>query len=357
MSNQPMIACELLAYVSTYRQRSTEYNLRLAILQHYTNERICEAKAIMEENVKRCIPAYPHFGKKRTDSPNRTASEAMISDILEMFKWLENVEDTSSIPVFVAVDVSKLPSASPESAADMMSVMETLASQQRQLQQMQETMVKIRADVDDNRAEIQKPQRPANQARSQVQGPNPVQDAPIAPGTEGASAAGNEVREEVHAGQTKGAAVSRDAEKPGVSYADKTRVNPGPLRAEDPFQKGGKRPNKGASSVKPQRVSGTSDSALLLTGPTTIQVQITNLSKEVSEDAIKDYIASVNDGSVQVQSVEDKTSDGWETKRFVLTFEAKYADTVLSKDFWPKKIYFKRWFPSRVQKSTSGVKL
>ena len=146
MSNQPMIACELLAYMATYRKRSTEVNLRMAVLQHYTCEEIQLARGKIEENVKDLIPTFPSIGKKRTDSPNRTASEAMVSDMLEMFKWLDNLGENDNIPVFVAVDVSRLPAASPESAADMMSVMETLASQQRQLKQLQETVVTIRRD-------------------------------------------------------------------------------------------------------------------------------------------------------------------------------------------------------------------
>ena len=342
-----MIPCELLAYVSTYRRRSTEYNLKLAILQHYSYEKILEARSTMEENVKTLIPAYPHLGKKRTDSTNRTASEAMISDILEMFKWLENTEDSSTIPVFVAVDVSKLPAASPESAADMMSVMETLAAQQRQLHQMQETMTKIRSDVDENRVQIQ-----TQSSSSSKQG------VPSTPSQARATAipASEKVQTPSNI-QDKGTAGSSGGEKVKTLYLDKVKANPVPMQGTDGFQKGGKRPNKGSSSAKPQRVSGTSDSTLLRAGPTTVQLQITNVSKELTEQDIKDYITAANGGSVQVQSVEDRTSDGWETKRFVLTFEAKYSDTVLSQDFWPKKIYFKRWFPSRPQRNSGGSKL
>ena len=104
----------------------------------------------MEEGVKNIIPKFPHLGKKRTDSANRSAREIMVSDIVEMFKWLDELPDRSIIPTFAAVNIVNLPPASPESAADIMSVMETLSAQQRQLTQLQETVKTLRSDVDKN---------------------------------------------------------------------------------------------------------------------------------------------------------------------------------------------------------------
>ena len=72
-----MILSELLAYVNTYLSKSGEFNLRLAVLQHYDVDEISKARSIMEANVKELIPTYPNFGKKRTDSVNRTAKEIM----------------------------------------------------------------------------------------------------------------------------------------------------------------------------------------------------------------------------------------------------------------------------------------
>ena len=344
MSNQPMIACELLAYVATYRKKSTELNLRMAVLQHYTLEEIQIAKVKMEDNVKELIPNFPHLGKKRTDSPNRTASEAMICDILEMFKWLDSVGDDAEIPVFVAVDVSRLPSASPESAADMMSVMESLASQQRQLQQLQEAMTTMRRDVDQNKSKIesQGPKRqqlnpPSEVAVNKVEEDEGDEDAAAAAGATGSANLADGAEGDEHR-------MTKDTKK---SYVDKVKETA--VDGVGPFLKAGKRPNKGSSQVKskPQRVSGTSESAMLRAGPQSFQVQITNINKEVSEEDIKKYIASVKDGNLQAQKVEDLTSEGWDTKRFVLTFDVCHMDTVMAQDFWPKRIYFKRWFPSR----------
>ncbi len=45
-------------------------------------------------------------------------------------------------------DASKLPPSSPEAAGSMMAVIENMASQQRQIQQMQENMCSMRLDLE-----------------------------------------------------------------------------------------------------------------------------------------------------------------------------------------------------------------
>ncbi len=99
---------------------------------------------------------------------------------------------------------------------------------------------------------------------------------------------------------------------------------------------------------KPTRTSRTSDSLNLTAGPETFQVQITNLNKELDADSIKEFIDN-NKMGIEVSNIEDRTSDGWLTKRYLLTFEYKYYEQVMSNEFWPNLIYFRRWFPARVK--------
>ncbi len=150
----------MLMYVSSYRSKSSQLKMKYAVLEYYSNEDIASARQVMEDSVKHLIPEFPHLGKKRTDSTNRTASDIMIDDILDMFKSLDNVKD-EVIPHFMCDDASKLPPSSPEVAGSMMAVMENIAAQQRQIQQMKESMCTMRVDyekmresVDDNHATI-----------------------------------------------------------------------------------------------------------------------------------------------------------------------------------------------------------
>lgn len=368
-----LVLSELLAYVSTYIGKSGEFNLRMAVLQHYDVDEITSARSIMEANVKELIPNYPNFGKKRTDSVNRTAKEVMVNDITEMFKMLDKLTDRSGIPVFVAADLSKLPPAAPETAADIMSVLETLARQERRIAQLQETMTATRKDVEKNRDDIRevlpklaqvsetnadvtgKPEmsrsmssvRPTSQASAIASGSR-NEDAVMAPPAT-YSAAAKSVSQRVTNAKGKSEECAIVLEESGEQAKEDEKS--GGFRASV------KRPNKGsnkglgASRTKPPRSSGTGDSDRLRAGPKAFQMQITNVGSDVNIEDIKEYIKSSNDGSIEAQNVEDMTGEHWDTKRFVITFDYKHLNTVNEQGFWPKNIYFKRWFAPKAKTS------
>ncbi len=115
------------------------------------------------------------------------------------------------------------------------------------------------------------------------------------------------------------------------------------------FQPQVKRPNKRISrdkgpnktvKARPPRTGGTGDSILLIAGPQPFQVQITNVNSELEVDDIKKFIVNKEMG-IEMINIEDKTSEGCQTKRFLLTFDYKHYEQVMSADFWPKKIYFR----------------
>ncbi len=88
----------------------------------------------------------------------------------------------------------------------------------------------------------------------------------------------------------------------------------------------------------PARIGGTGDSVLLIDGPQTFQVQITNVNSELKADDLKEFIVNKEMG-IEVINIEDKTSERWQTKCFLLTSDYKHYEQVMSADFWPKKIY------------------
>lgn len=120
----------------------------------------------------------------------------------------------------------------------------------------------------------------------------------------------------------------------------------------------GKRPNKGVNkdnnktpemgaknNRKVSRIGGTAEeSGILRAGPSNFQLQITNVSPTLSDEDISVYIEGKS-ANIKPLKIEDTTSEGWSTKRFLITFDYKYCDTIMSEDFWPRRIYFKRWFP------------
>ena len=371
MDGQPvkkLIVNELLAYVNTYRNSSTTYHLKSAVLQHYCVEDIGSARGTMVEHVKDIIPQFPNLGAKRTDSVNRTAREIMVVDIIDMYKALDKCNG-DDVPIFVAANVKNLPPASPEVAADIMSVMETVASQQRQLAELLDAVTSIRKDVEKNKESlVNRDHEPVIRSTISV-------SAPVAKSgyqeSHGLPKPGGHVRKLV-AGQSKqySEALSKPTEKRNetVSQSDNSRVMvTGDANVEQQelrtpevrdneganFQPQKKRPNKGVnkgqghSRPTVSRVSGTADNNRLRAGPKVIQLQITNVNSEMTEKDIEDYITSTGDQTVAAEKVEDMSSPNWDTKRFVLTFKIEHREAVTAPGFWPKDIYFKRWFKAK----------
>ena len=126
--------------------------MKNAALNFYSVDDIEEARVSMIANVRDLIPEFSHLDKKRTDSTNRQARDIMMDDIIDMFKALDNV-DQSKVPMFVCADATKLPPG-PEAAGNMLALFEALATQQRHMQQLQDTMTRVVQDVSKSQTDI-----------------------------------------------------------------------------------------------------------------------------------------------------------------------------------------------------------
>ena len=357
MAGEKIVICELLAYVNTYRKTSAAYNVKQAVLQHYNVDKITEARNTMVEHVKDIIPQFPSLGAKRTDSVNRTAKEIMVFDIIDMYKALDKTSGVT-VPVFVAADVRDLPPACPEVAADIMSVHETLASQQRQLAELLNTVTQVRKDVEKNKQDIKKnsqvmPDETNAETGQDAQTQNdrcPPTDEPVNQDPPRASGSKAGYRD----------AVQKKPNKQNTAAGEAVVASDG-----EGFQAPGRRPNKGINKSQganqgtlrtPQhrsKVSGACGTAAndgLCAGPKQFQMQITNVGCEVTEQQIADYIATAGSGTVVAEKVEDMSSPDWDTKRFIVTFKTAHRDAVNAPDFWPKDIYYKRWFKAKAKK-------
>ena len=79
-------------------------------------------------------------------------------------------------------------------------------------------------------------------------------------------------------------------------------------------------------------------------------VQLTNVHPDTDIAAIRDYIKD-KDATLDPIEVKDTSSVGWQTKRFLVTFASVAEEKVLSSEFWPGKIYYKKWFAPRSRQS------
>ena len=57
---------------------------------------------------------------------------------------------------------------------------------------------------------------------------------------------------------------------------------------------------------------------------------------------------------MRINDIKDTSTDGWDTKRFILTFDTEYFEKVMQTEFWPDRIYFKQWFKPRNPRSATG---
>lgn len=337
--------------------------LKIAIINFFSQDDIAEARQVMIDNVRDVIPEYPHLNKKRTDSVNRAAVDIMVDDMLEMFKLLDTADQQWLVPTFVCDNVCKLPS-SPEAAGNVMSLYEEIAAHEGRLIKLQETMTQVLKDISSNKTEIASlkqrsppggkgnhTNRPNGDSRETPRRMPRLERQPIleqqAPASAAATADSEVLSDNENTASTSDTQVG---ESNTNHYRDAVLNDKSSPTENDTFKtvgpNSGKRPNKGANpkTKRPQRTGGTCEElGCLLAGPETFQLQLTNLSPTLGTDDISNYVENKGD-DINVLKVEDITSECWNTKRFLVTLEYKYLNTVLSGEFWPKNVYFKRWF-------------
>ena len=329
---QHTIVNAVLAYMACYQHRSSSMQLKMAVSAFYDEKSIEEAKQALIQGISKLSLQLGGAEKDRQNSTSRTAKEANIDDIIHILKLIDQYEATGNaehkVPTFCVQDVTTLPPTAPEAAGSLMTMFEIISRQEKQIADLQATMTSIRADV-------QKHNDLLSVRNSQV-------SAPV-------TYAGNQ-------------------DDPSQTYAERVRSFPHPVqrdrqtgpivqqqRAEDPSKR---QPNTESWQLvaprqkttnrkdAPKKSGSAETSDILVTGPSKFQVQITNVNEAASEDALREYIVNKDD-SIEVVSIEDTSSAGWETKRFMLTFKMVDYNKVMTEEFWPKKIYFKRWYPSR----------
>ena len=128
------------------------------------------------------------------------------------------------------------------------------------------------------------------------------------------------------------------------------------------IQGNGKRPKKGsgraeagASGVTKRSVkTGAAKTGSLFAGPEKFHVQLTNVSPQITDERIRTYVTEKSD-DIEIIEIKDTTTDGWETKRFLITFNMSDFKAVMDDAFWPEGIYYKQWFVRNVQKKQPGV--
>ena len=328
-TNGPTVINGLLAYVSTYQHRSSNFQLKIAISAHYQENDIEDAKKDLIKGLEGLNLPLGDNVKERQNSANRSAKEAAIDDILNIFRICDQHELNKG-PIYCATDLSKLPPAPPEASGSMLSVFDILSKQEQQITALYTALTEVRAEIADMKA------KPAAMSFSSMPHHSSPSYAAIA--TENSR---NTQPTPRHHGSAAGV---RSAAGVGLTAGiGATGVG----TSEDPRQPDA----AGFTTVENKRkfkarekTKGTGDADdALQAGPTKFTIQITNVNPEKTEDDIKEYI-NKKENAVQPCEIVDASEEGWDTKRFLITFPIKAFDAVMSGDYWPDRIYFRQWF-------------
>ena len=312
----------MLAYIGSYQHQSSTLQLKIAVLSYFDDQNIdCAKKTLLEA----ILPLGLDIGdahKDRQNSSTRSAKEAAVEDVINIFKALDRAGDELEKPIFVIDDVSKLPPVAPEAVGSRMTLLEQMAKQEREIQTIYQMLQGMQKNITDNSSQITNlKETPVNSYAAIARNTNRPASMTATAGPAARSSASNVTTSDV---------------ANALTLINKTGDN------TDGFVPAGPRPNRQRKLNK--SAAGKADAGEELKGGSDVfHMQITNVHQSITDEKIKAYVRN-NDTYVQLQKIEDASSPEWETKRFILTFKAEDKETVLQEDFWPTKIFYRQWF-------------
>ena len=324
----------VLAYMATYIHRSSDIKLRIAVSSFYNEDVIEVAKKLLLQGIDHLKINIGEAGKDRHNSAQRSAKEANVEDIMQILKVLDKHTGDDK-PQICVEDITKLPPAAPEAAGSAMSLYEVIAEQKKALRTLQETVTSIRADVMANTKDVA-----AMKELNKTKAVNPRSYA---------SAIG-QVQQPQHA-----AGPSVHAAGPNVQAKETDVINIDTNDGYSLVQSKASRKQDARNRKQQTRKNGSAEASdSLAAGPTDFLVQLTNVSPSVETETLERYIKE-KDSEIEVLEVSDTTSMGWETKRFLIKFKMTEYEKVMGEDFWPRRIYYKRWYPERRRIDRQGT--
>ena len=319
----------LLTYVSSY-QNATPLSIKTAVSCNFDSVAVEEAKRDLLNGIQHLNIEIGDAGTIRQNSINRSAKEANLDDILQIFSVIDQTEiDENNLPIFCAQDLTKVPLAPPEASANMLSIYDIISRQEKQMMTLINELASVKKEV----AEMKSV--PAVRTAYSVAAATP-------PVYVGAPAARAKESRGPAPGPSRG-------DEPGEPFPELSRrAEPNTMtRDKDGFQLVDYKKKKVVGTNKSQARKGAADkSDILVAGPSKFTVQITNINPEKEADDIKNYITA-QDANMKILDISDTSTAGWNTKRFLVTFEMTSYEKVMSDDFWPSNIYFRQWHEAR----------
>jgi hypothetical protein len=119
-------------------------------------------------------------------------------------------------------------------------------------------------------------------------------------------------------------------------------------RTHEVSAEGPRRPKpKFRRKKKSQRGSAEAgEGASKLSGRDVFHISVTNINPSITPEDLVAHLVEQDKEAVPIKA-EDASLEGWDTKRFSLTFSLKLHEKVMKSEFWPEGLYFREYFPRR----------
>ena len=328
--NVSLLVNKVLAFTWSMMQKKANEDTAQLLVKSFKSDDVVEAKAALWSHCRGHLEIIGRR-KMRRDSVGRSGALAHARDIIGA---LQKLDMTHKVPTIVvdACDLPSLPSCAVRSEnGDMDIRLAKLESVCKGLQDALQKFCKsnVQSCFEDRMSALenvcqQLQQTTANFAEQMiVQTMNPKgQSVEEHMQTQKPSAI---VEDSSEALELPPAASSASTSQTFAGVTGKNKGSPD----NDGFQT--MRRRKPARKMRPIPKGSGSESEILVTGPTTFKVVITNVCESVNEDDLKTFFREK--GLDPPLEIEDRTSDGWSTKRFVLTLPTSKSDKVMVASF------------------------
>ncbi len=285
----------------------------------------------------KCLP--DDITRTRRDGPQRTALSAKVDDIVKCMSALDHVDGMNTL--FVAHNISRVPSVSPEEATNLVSHAERLSKLELQVKHLM-TASTAKMDLVLQQAE----QRPFNRVVSEVPSLRDIQEEELMAAAAAASLQqSNGTSDDTEVKQPSGVFTG----KKGYRAAGTGKSVPKPQQVATPGGTGhGPQGLHGPSARQAKKwghrkkpVYGTKQDDRIQGGKTEVDIFVFRVSKKIPAEKIKSYLTEEN---IEVESIEQASTDDVSRFRsFHVVIPRSQIDKVMNPEFWPNGVGCRLW--------------
>ena len=339
---------ELLAYCTYHAKGSTCEAIKRVIMDFYTPDEITTAKNTMwQEYGTDVLGPTP----SRQDSPNRSAHEVEIDDLLNAVNVIDR--DAGHLMTFVAWNLGRLPRVAPEEL-DLTSVILRLTQLERKHEYLERkvalntdqvtTMTEVQLQTTSYSGAVKRNAEHAAVGRTAPQSANSTSNLNavdvIIDQTNQLRGRSSTIPELFHRSTAMADSSGTDGDVTNDA-ATGGFVRPREQRLREARQ--GKRPTR-------QQVFGSSTSETLKAGKRTREFFVFNLDGDTTQDDLSKFLI---DSGIQAPNIERKSNEDATNKSFRIVIDSNDAEKIMRPELWPRGVGVRPYY-NRSKRATSA---